>query len=76
MLQSFQVLEVQSVDDITGTRVYTADGTPFSFFSGNVRARVPAQEISASHLVEQLLPTNSWGKAFATMATTGMYPRG
>ncbi|XP_067945012.1 uncharacterized protein [Watersipora subatra] len=68
ILDAYQVLEVQSVDDITGTRVYSDDDIHFSFFSGNIRTRVPSDKGSRDHLVEQLPSTDTWGNSFSTMA--------
>ena len=68
-LDAYQVLEVQSEDDLTGTRVYTEDDKRFSFFAGNVRTRLPLSRGSRDHLVEQLPPSETWGTDFSVIAT-------
>lgn len=54
---------------LTGT-VVTAD-RPVSVFGGNRCANVPEQYAACDHLVEQLAPTPTWGRSFATMPLFG-----
>jgi len=68
-IAAYNVLEIKSPDDLTGTKVYTADGKPFSFFSGNIRTRYPVDQASRDHLVEQLPSVDVWGKSFSVVPT-------
>ena len=55
--------QLQSKDDLTGTRVTTS--SPASVFSGAVSTSVGAQ-FMADHLVEQLPPIQMWETGFIT----------
>ncbi|HMG75196.1 MAG TPA: PKD domain-containing protein [Pyrinomonadaceae bacterium] len=52
--------------DLTGSRV--SSNKPIAVFAGHAAATIPAEAgCCADHLVEQLPPTNVWGKRFATI---------
>ncbi len=48
--------------DLTGS--YVRADKAISFFSGHECAYVPSDVIACNHLVEQLPPTNAWGKKY------------
>jgi len=51
--------------DLSGSRV--TSNKPIAVFGGHMSATIPAEAgCCADHLLEQLPPTNSWGKRFAT----------
>ena len=61
----------QSKSDLSGTRIQAS--RPVNVYSGNIRAKVDVVEDpsvgnintgSRDHLVEQLMPVNSWGTVF------------
>ncbi|XP_067948374.1 uncharacterized protein [Watersipora subatra] len=60
-LQRFQVYQGQSDGDLTGTRIQSS--IRVAVFAGNVRTKI---ELSGSrdHLVQQMLPTVSYGSTF------------
>ena len=69
-LQAFQVAQIQSEQDLTGTHV--TSNYPVAFYSGNVRTwirdDVRERDIqSRDHLVEQIPPTDTWGTRFVAM---------
>ncbi|MDX1926135.1 MAG: putative Ig domain-containing protein [Pirellulaceae bacterium] len=59
-----QTNNVSGIVDLTGTVV--SSDKPISVFGGNTAAFVPAGFEAADHLIEQLPPTDSWGKQFVT----------
>lgn len=60
----------QCIKDLSGS-VITASNK-VHVFSGNVRAFVKAGEgLSRDHLVEELLPTDRWGKKFGMVSVPG-----
>jgi len=69
-LSSGQVFEWESLDaSLTGS-VVTSD-KPVSVFSGNRCTRVPLAYAACDHLVEQMMPTTTWGKTFVTYPLYG-----
>jgi hypothetical protein len=64
-----QVFEWEVPDDLTGT-VVTADH-PVSVFAGARCANVPTVIAACDHLVEQMAPTNTWGRTFVTHPLVG-----
>ena len=67
-LQQFETFHIRSWEgDLTGTNI---NGTGnFAAFSGNYKVAVadsPNTESTSDHLVEQLVPTQAWGKEFIT----------
>ncbi|KAK3092135.1 hypothetical protein FSP39_025493 [Pinctada imbricata] len=64
-------LEIHSVGDLTGTKI--VGDKPLSVLSGNKKAVVEdgLGGNSRDHLVEHLLPVQSWGKNFATVPIPG-----
>lgn len=72
-LDSYQAVEIQSIFDLTGVRVYTTNGQPFAFFSGNTRTKLPTSRGSRDHLAEQLPPTNAWASSYFSMPTPRKY---
>jgi len=61
--QTYQLRE-DAGGDMTGTLV-TSD-KPVAVYGGNLAAFVPDGYAAANHLVEQLPPTDSWGREFLT----------
>lgn len=51
--------------DVTGS-IITSD-KPIAVFGGNRCTFVPTQFFACDHLIEQLPPTNTWGREFVTM---------
>ena len=60
--------------DMTGGVI--TSNKPVAVFSGNQCTYVPAGVTACDHLVEQLLPTTSWGKLFHISPFTGRTPGG
>ena len=58
-LNAFDAYQVQSNNDLSVTKVQSNE--PIHVYSGNVRADVPSDAGSRDHLVDELLPTTSWG---------------
>ncbi|XP_042296348.1 IgGFc-binding protein-like [Sceloporus undulatus] len=58
-LEAFQAIQIQSSDDLSGTRVESTE--PVAILSGHNCA---VKNTACDHVVEQLLPVSSWGKAF------------
>ncbi|KAJ6663859.1 hypothetical protein lerEdw1_009939 [Lerista edwardsae] len=58
-LEAFQALQLQSSDDLSGTRVQSSK--PVAVLSGHVRVK---KNHNLDHVVEQLLPVSSWGTTF------------
>ena len=69
VISRLQTLYIESVDDITGTRIVT--NHPVSVFSGHESAYVPANFAGRDYLIEQIPPTVLWGKVsyVASLAT-------
>ena len=68
LLDRHQSVQVRSPSDLTGTRV-TGSG-PIAVVSGNDCATIPGVLTTQScyYLVEQMVPTSSWGKSFLVAA--------
>ncbi|KAH0631342.1 hypothetical protein JD844_005631 [Phrynosoma platyrhinos] len=58
-LQAFQAIQIQSSDDLSGTRIESNE--PVAVLSGHSCAMKHAH---CDHVVEQLLPVPSWGTTF------------
>ncbi|MDR0849805.1 MAG: hypothetical protein LBN10_12360 [Propionibacteriaceae bacterium] len=71
-LQLGEVYEWHEATDLTGT-VITSD-KPISVFSGNQCATVPAGQVSCDRIMEQMIPTNGWGKEFVAHMRPDMFP--
>ncbi|XP_061194434.1 IgGFc-binding protein-like [Saccostrea echinata] len=75
-ISPFDTVQIQAPADITGTRINSSQ--PIVVYSGNRRTNV-GFGTSKDHLVQQMTPTNSWGKRFITLPiptrTTGDYFR-
>lgn len=73
-LDSGQTFQVQARGDLTGTQVYAAGGEDacnnFALFAGNRYTKVGQCDHpdGHDHLYAQMYPTNTWGRAFLTMA--------
>lgn len=63
--QTYQLRTTELGADLTGT-IVTSD-KPIAVFGSNQCAKVPTTVQACDHLVEQLPPTSTWGKSFATM---------
>ncbi|VDH98731.1 Hypothetical predicted protein [Mytilus galloprovincialis] len=64
-LNIYSTLEISSVADLTGS--HSISDKPVGVLSGNKKAVVGNTGGSRDHLVEMLLPVDSWGKNFATV---------
>lgn len=51
--------------DLSGTLISST--APIAVFGGHQCANIPAGAVACDHIVEQLPPTTTWGKAFVTM---------
>ena len=71
-MDRFETWHLKSSEDLTGIKV-TAD-YPVVVLSGNTKTFTNVTDGSVmwqDHLVEELIPTNSWGKQFATVPFSG-----
>lgn len=59
LLEAFQVLQLQSPDDLSGTRIKSSE--PVAVLSGHTCVK---KNHNLDHVVEQLLPVSSWGNTF------------
>jgi len=67
-LDSGQVIQIQSNNDLTGTRIKAAGSCKaFAVFSGNEWTNVGNCGGAQDHLFEQMFPVGAWGKSFATV---------
>ncbi len=60
--------------DLTGSIITSTK--PVAVFGGNRATFIPNQFFAADHLVEQLPPTNTWGREFVTMPLSTGSTRG
>lgn len=60
--------------DLTGSVISSTK--PVAVFGGNRAAFIPSQFFAADHLVEQLPPTNTWGREFITLPLATNSDRG
>lgn len=51
--------------DLSG--VHIKSDKPIAVFSGNYRTSVPSYKDSRDHVVEQLIPTSSWGQRYVML---------
>ncbi|XP_056004190.1 IgGFc-binding protein-like [Ostrea edulis] len=63
-LNKYETWQLVSTGDLTGS--YVKSNKPVSVFSGNQRTTIGVGT-SSDHLVEQMMPVNTWGKTFATV---------
>ncbi|XP_071147001.1 IgGFc-binding protein-like [Mytilus edulis] len=70
-LNIYSTLEISSVADLTGSHIIS--DKPVGVLSGNKKAVVGNTGGSRDHLVEMLLPVDSWGKNFATVPIPERY---
>ncbi|XP_078670638.1 IgGFc-binding protein-like [Branchiostoma floridae x Branchiostoma belcheri] len=64
-LDRFETLQVQSTEDLTGSRITSSH--PVSVLSGNLFTVVGNnQQGSGDHIVEMIPPVDTWGKEFVT----------
>lgn len=61
-IDSGDVYQGQSSGDLTGSSISASE--PIAVLSGNIWTLVPSTDSFADHLVEQLVPTATWGTAF------------
>ena len=64
-LEVYQLQASSSLQDVTGAVITSTK--PVSVFSGHQCDFVPAGITACVHLIEQLIPTNSWGREFFTL---------
>jgi hypothetical protein len=64
VLQRGQFYMVKSLEDLSGTEVWTKDCKPVAVFMGNECANVPDICGYCDHLYEQAVPTEYWGRHF------------
>lgn len=64
-MQTIQFQASGSSSDLTGTEI-TSD-KPVAVLSGHKCANVPVGVSSCDHMVEQMPPTDTWGKSFVTV---------
>nr|XP_034328892.1 IgGFc-binding protein [Crassostrea gigas] len=76
LMNPYDTVQIQTMADITGTKI--TSNQPIVAYSGNRRTNVGVGK-SRDHLVQQLMPTISWGKRFITLPiptrTTGDFFR-
>ena len=68
-LNRLQTFLFYSTLDLTGSKVVS--NKPIAFFSGHECADVPVGVAACDHLVEQLLPTLTWGRQFYVASSLG-----
>ena len=68
-LNSMETYQIESGNDLTGTRITSSK--PLSVFSGSDCARVPQVVLDCDHLVEQVPPTVTWGSKFLVASLEG-----
>ncbi len=62
ILNALETLQIEHLEDLTGSRVVS--NAPITFVSGHECGNVPYNIRECDHLVEQFLPTATWGKEF------------
>ena len=62
MINRLQTFFMGSVRDLSGTKIVT--DRPVSVLSGHQCARIPSNRGRCSHLIEQIPPTELWGKIY------------
>lgn len=62
-LEPFQAIQLQSSDDLSGTRIQSSE--PVAVLSGHACVQ---QNSYCDHVVEQLLPVSGWGNTFIVPA--------
>ena len=63
--QAYQLRNDVAGTDLSGT-IITSD-KPIAVFGGNECANIPTAVAFCDHIVEEIPPTNTWGKSFGTM---------
>ncbi|KAJ1132320.1 hypothetical protein NDU88_010644 [Pleurodeles waltl] len=63
MLKPLQAIQIQSEDDLSGTRIMSSK--PSGVLTGH---SLTSQNSKGNHVYEQLLPTTSWGNTFIVPA--------
>ncbi len=53
-----------SINDLTGTKIFSKNGKNFAVFVGNRCENIPAGITACDHLFEQLFPINTWGRHY------------
>ena len=69
VLQQQQTYQIDSLDDLTGTRVVS--NKPISVFGAHKCADVPVGASCCDHLTEQIPPTVTWGSRFLIASLLG-----
>ena len=62
-LDRLEAFQLQSRQDLTGTHIYS--NQPIAAFSGNKRVEIEGEATTPDHIVSQLVPVRSWGRACA-----------
>ena len=62
--QTYQLIHSRDGGDLSGTVVTSTH--PVGVFGGHALAFIPNEHRAGDHLVEQLLPTQAWGRQFFT----------
>ncbi|XP_013398676.1 mucin-2-like [Lingula anatina] len=70
VLNRFETIQIQASNEYDLTGSYIDANKPVAVFSGNLKTNV-GDGSSQDHLVEQLMPVESWGKRFATVPIPG-----
>lgn len=65
---AYQTLQVQSDsgNDLSGTRIESS--SKIAVFSGDLIVRTNEEDVTTDHIVEQMMPTSSWGTTFGAVA--------
>ncbi|XP_023930427.1 uncharacterized protein LOC112041253, partial [Lingula anatina] len=63
-LGPYESVQIQSGDDLSGARIDSDN--PVAVFSGNVQVQI-GLGTAQDHAVDQILPTETWGKKFVTV---------
>ena len=73
IINRLQTVLIESVEDLTGTKIIADNQV--SVFSGHQGANIPPSAQKVDHLIEQIPPTEFWGKVYYTapLATRKSY---
>ena len=64
VINRLQTIFIRSLEDLSGTKIVT--DKPVSVFSGHECGNVPWNVVACSYLIEQIPPTELWGKVYYT----------
>jgi hypothetical protein len=66
-LDTGQIYQVQSQNDLTGSTVRSVNGKPFALLCGDASAAIPNGFLYVDHVYEQAYPLERWGMEFGVV---------